>query len=80
MPTSSTCRVLSASNEFLDASVKEFESECRQTLRVIEQLKKTKPDSKLHQQLESSLYGRLVSLQHDLAALLKEWDRAELEM
>jgi hypothetical protein len=80
MPTSSTCRVLSASNEFLDALVKEFESECRQTLRVIEQLKKTKPDSKLHQQLESSLYGRLVSLQHDLAALLKEWDRAELEM
>jgi hypothetical protein len=72
--------VLSASNEFLDALVKEFESECRQTLRVIEQLKKTKPDSKLHQQLESSLYGRLVSLQHDLAALLKEWDRAELEM
>jgi hypothetical protein len=48
MPTSSTCRVLSASNEFLDALVKEFESECRQTLRVIEQLKKTKPDSKLH--------------------------------
>jgi hypothetical protein len=80
MPTSSTCRVLSASNEFLDALVKEFESECRQTLRVIEQLKKTKPNSKLHQQLESSLYGRLVSLQHDLAALLKEWDRAELEM
>jgi|FaiFalFF_MnMetaG_3_1042247.scaffolds.fasta_scaffold01965_2 hypothetical protein len=80
MPTSSTCRVLSASNEFLDALVKEFESECRQTLRVIEQLKKTKPDSKLHQQLESSFYGRLVSLQHDLAALLKEWDRAELEM
>jgi hypothetical protein len=80
MPTSSTCKVLSASNEFLDALVKEFESECRQTLRVIEQLKKTKPDSKLHQQLESSLYGRLVSLQHDLAALLKEWDRAELEM
>jgi hypothetical protein len=80
MPTSSTCRVLSASNEFLNALVKEFESECRQTLRVIEQLKKTKPDSKLHQQLESSLYGRLVSLQHDLAALLKEWDRAELEM
>jgi hypothetical protein len=72
--------VLSASNEFLDALVKEFESECRQTLRVIEQLKKTKPDSKLHQQLESSFYGRLVSLQHDLAALLKEWDRAELEM
>jgi hypothetical protein len=80
MPTSSTCRVLSASNEFLDALVKEFESECRQTLRVIEQLKKTKPDSKLRQQLESSFYGRLVSLQHDLAALLKEWDRAELEM
>jgi hypothetical protein len=80
MPTSSACRVLSASNEFLDALVKEFESECRQTLRVIEQLKKTKPDSKLHQQLESSFYGRLVSLQHDLAALLKEWDRAELEM
>jgi hypothetical protein len=80
MPTSSTCRVLSASNEFLDALVKEFESECRQTLRVIEQLKKTKPNSKLHQQLESSFYGRLVSLQHDLAALLKEWDRAELEM
>jgi hypothetical protein len=80
MPTSSTCRVLSASNEFLDALVKEFESECRQTLRVIEQLKKTKPDSKLHQQLESSFYGRLVSLQHDIAALLKEWDRAELEM
>jgi hypothetical protein len=80
MPTSSTCRVLSASNEFLDALVKEFESECRQTLQVIEQLKKTKPDSKLHQQLESSFYGRLVSLQHDLAALLKEWDRAELEM
>ena len=80
MTTSSTCRVLSASNEFLDALVKEFESECRQTLRVIEQLKKTKPDSKLHQQLESSFYGRLVSLQHDLAALLKEWDRAELEM
>jgi hypothetical protein len=80
MPTSSTCRVLSASNEFLDDLVKEFESECRQTLRVIEQLKKTKPDSKLHQQLESSFYGRLVSLQHDLAALLKEWDRAELEM
>jgi len=80
MPTSSTCRVLSASNEFLDALVKEFESECRQTLRVIEQLKKTKPDIKLHQQLESSFYGRLVSLQHDLAALLKEWDRAELEM
>jgi hypothetical protein len=80
MPTSSTCKVLSASNEFLDALVKEFESECRQTLRVIEQLKKTKPDSKLHQQLESSFYGRLVSLQHDLAALLKEWDRAELEM
>jgi hypothetical protein len=70
MPTSSTCRVLSASNEFLDALVKEFESECRQTLRVIEQLKKTKPDSKLHQQLESSFYGCLVSLQHDLAALL----------
>jgi hypothetical protein len=80
MPTSSTCKVLSASNEFLDALFKEFESECRQTLRVIEQLKKTKPDSKLHQQLESSFYGRLVSLQHDLAALLKEWDRAELEM
>lgn len=80
MPTSSTCKVLSASNEFLDALVKEFESECRQTLRVIEQLKKTKPDIKLHQQLESSFYGRLVSLQHDLAALLKEWDRAELEM
>ncbi|MCL6642060.1 MAG: hypothetical protein K6T71_01885 [Candidatus Bipolaricaulota bacterium] len=80
MPTSSTCRVLSASNEFLDALVKEFESECRQTLQVIEQLKKTKPDSKLHQQLESSFYGRLVSLQHDLAALLKEWDRTELEM
>jgi hypothetical protein len=80
MPTSSTCKVLSASNEFLDALVKEFESECRQTLRVIEQLKKTKPNSKLHQQLESSLYGRLISLQHDLAALLKEWDRAELEM
>jgi hypothetical protein len=80
MPTSSTCKVLSASNEFLDALVKEFESECRQTLRVIEQLKKTKPNSKLHQQLESSFYGRLVSLQHDLAALLKEWDRAELEM
>jgi|GEM_PF-5088105 len=72
MPTSSTCKVLSASNEFLDAFVKEFESECRQTLRVIEQLKKIKPDSKLHQQLESSFYGRLVSLQHDLAALLKE--------
>jgi hypothetical protein len=80
MPTSSTCKVLSASNEFLDALVKEFESECRQTLRVIEQLKKTKPNIKLHQQLESSFYGRLVSLQHDLAALLKEWDRAELEM
>jgi len=80
MPTGSTCRVLSDSDEFLEALVKEFESECRQTLRVIEQLKKTKPDSKLHQQLESSLYGRLVSLQHDLAALLKEWDRTELEM
>ena len=80
MPTGSTCRVLSDSDEFLEALVKEFESECRQTLRLIEQLKKTKPDSKLHQQLESSLYGRLVSLQHDLAALLKEWDRTELEM
>ncbi len=80
MPTGSTCRVLSDSDEFLEALVKEFESECRQTLRVIEQLKKTKPYSKLHQQLESSLYGRLVSLQHDLAALLKEWDRIELEM
>ena len=71
--------MLSTSDEFLSRLVKEFEDECRETLRLIERLKKTKPDSKLHEQLEGILYGRLISLQHDLSALIKEWDRLELE-
>ncbi len=79
MAANSPCQVLSTSHEFLDGLVKEFESECRETLRLLEQLKKTKPNSKLHQRLESSLYGRLISLQHDLSTLIKEWDRVELE-
>lgn len=78
MPTRSTCKVLSISNEFLSRLVQEFEDECQEALRLIEQLKKTKPDSELHEQLEGAFYGRLVSLQHDLSALIKEWDQAEL--
>lgn len=74
MAVQSQSKVLHPSNEFLDALVNEFEEECRKALQLIEQLKKTDPESEFHEDLEADLAVSIERFRWLAKDVLREWD------
>jgi hypothetical protein len=75
MTVQSKPRVLNPTDDFLESLLGEFEGECRKALQLIEQLKKTDPESELHEDLEGDLSASIERFTWLAKDILREWDR-----
>lgn len=75
MTVQSKTKALNPTSEFLEFLIEEFEGECRMALRLIEQLKKTDPESELHEDLEGDLFASLSRFTWLPKDILREWDK-----
>jgi hypothetical protein len=80
MAVQSQSKVLNPTNDFLESLLGEFEGECRKALQLIEQLKKTDPDSEVHEDLEADLAVSLERFTWLAKDLLREWDKVIMSL
>jgi tellurite resistance protein len=80
MAVQSQSKVLNPTNDFLESLLGEFEGECRKALQLIEQLKKTDPDSEAHEDLEADLAVSLERFTWLAKDLLREWDKVIMSL
>jgi hypothetical protein len=66
--------VLRESNEFVDFLLREFEEASRETLCLLERLKKTDESDLERDRLEGAFYGALVDLRDHVRDLVQAWD------
>lgn len=80
MPVQLKSKVLNPSNEFLEALMGEFYGECRKSVKLIEQLKKTDPESELHEDLEAALSVSIERFTWLAKDILREWDKVIMSL
>ncbi len=80
MAVQSKPKVLSPTNDFLESLLGEFEEECRRALQLIEQLKKTDPESEVHEDLEADLAVSLERFTWLAKDILREWDQVIMNL
>lgn len=80
MAVQSQPRVLHPTSDFLESLLGEFEGECRKALELIEQLRKTAPESELHEDLEASLAASIERFTWLAQDVLREWNKVIMRL